>query len=127
MIWSHKWTLPTPFVNNGVRAFAYFTAPEDGQLGVFSHEFGHFLGLPDLYDTSYRSFGIGELVPDGRRSWNGNGKQPARMSAWCLSTLGWIKPNNVASSRTLYARGVESDKTACYRLWKGARLPRSIS
>ncbi len=59
MIWSHKWTLPTPFVNQGVKVFAYSTEPEDGRVGVFAHEFGHVLGLPDLYDTSYRSEGVG--------------------------------------------------------------------
>ncbi|HEU5237694.1 MAG TPA: M6 family metalloprotease domain-containing protein, partial [Pyrinomonadaceae bacterium] len=41
MIWSHKWTLPQPFVNQGVKVFAYSTEPEDGRVGVFSHEFGH--------------------------------------------------------------------------------------
>ena len=118
MIWSHKWTLPTAFVNNGVQAFAYFTAPEDGQLGVFAHEFGHFLGLPDLYDTSYRSFGIGDWCLMAGGSWNGNGKQPARMSAWCLATLGWIKPKNVGVDQARCTlRPLETDKTACYRLW----------
>ena len=88
MIWSHKWTLPSPFTNNDVKAYAYFTAPEDGKLGVFSHEFGHFLGLPDLYDTSYRSSGIGNWCLMAGGSWNGDGDVPARMSAWCLSNAG---------------------------------------
>ena len=117
MIWSHKWTLPSPFVNNGIRAYAYFTAPEDGRLGVFSHEFGHFLGLPDLYDTSYRSKGVGDWCLMAGGSWNGGGDRPARMSAWCLSTLGWIAPKNVKASGSLSLNPIERDKTACYRLW----------
>jgi immune inhibitor A len=124
MIWSHKWTLPTPFVNNGVRAYAYFTAPEDGRLGVFSHEFGHFIGLPDLYDTSYRSRGVGDWCLMAGGSWLGDGHVPARLSAWCLSSLGWITPTNVKPSTgktgTRYSLdSLEKDKKACLRVWKG--------
>ena len=120
-IWSHKWTLPTPFLNNGVTAYAYFTAPEDGRLGVFAHEFGHFLGLPDLYDTSYRSRGIGDWCLMAGGSWGGGGDRPARMSAWCLSTLRWIKPTNVRTPQALTLKTLEADRTACYRLWTGGR------
>lgn len=116
-IWSHKWTLPTAFTNNGVKAYAYFTAPEDGRLGVFSHEFGHFLGLPDLYDTSYRSHGIGDWCLMAGGSWNGNGDKPARLSAWCLSNLAWIAPQNVTKAATLTLKPLEKDAAACYRLW----------
>jgi immune inhibitor A len=117
MIWSHKWTLPTSFINSGVRAFAYFTAPEDGKLGVFAHEFGHFLGLPDLYDTSYRSEGIGDWCLMAGGSWNGNGNQPARMSAWCLQRLGWIKPTNITGPKSLTLDTLAKAKTESYRLW----------
>lgn len=121
MIWSHKWVLPQPFTNNGVSAFAYFTAPEDGRLGVFSHEFGHFLGLPDLYDTSYRSRGVGDWCLMGGGSWNGGGNMPARMSAWCLAKLGWIKPNNVKVAGPLSLNPIEQDRNACYRLWTNGK------
>lgn len=120
-IWSHKWTLPATFTKNGVKAFAYFTAPEDGRLGVFSHEFGHFLGLPDLYDTSYRSHGIGNWCLMAGGSWNGNGDRPARLSAWCLARLGWITPQNVKTAKTLTLKTLEVDKTACFRLWNGGK------
>lgn len=121
MIWSHKWTLPTPFTNAGVRAYAYFTAPEDGRLGVFAHEFGHFLGLPDLYDSTYRSQGIGDWCLMAGGSWNGGGDVPARMSAWCLATLGWIKPTNVTAEKTLQLSAIEGDSKACFRVWKGGK------
>lgn len=121
MIWSHKWTLPAPFVANGVKAFAYFTAPEDGRLGVFAHEFGHFIGLPDLYDTSYRSRGAGDWCLMAGGSWGGNGDLPARLSAWCLASLGWIKPRNVRRTRTIELKTLEASKTACLRVWRGGR------
>ena len=127
MIWSHKWVLPTPFVNQGVKAFAYFTAPEDGRLGVFSHEFGHFIGLPDLYDTSYRSRGVGDWCLMAGGSWLGSGDEPARLSAWCLNTLGWIKPTTVKPSATKSGTryslpSLEQDAKACLRVWKGGTV-----
>lgn len=121
MIWSHKWVLSTPFKNNGIKAYAYFTAPEDGRLGVFSHEFGHFLGLPDLYDTSYRSHGLGNWCLMAGGSWNGSGNQPARLSAWCLQQLGWIKPTNLKTAASLTLDTLANDPAACYRLWTSGK------
>ncbi len=121
MIWSHKWVLSAPFSNGGVKAYAYFTAPEDGKLGVFSHEFGHFLGLPDLYDTSYRSHGVGNWCLMGGGSWNGNGLKPSRLSAWCLKEMGWIKPTVVKNAATMTLDTLANDPAACYRLWTGGK------
>ena len=124
MIWSHKWVMAATYANNGTKAYAYFTAPEDGKLGVFSHEFGHFLGLPDLYDTSYRSGGLGQWCLMAGGSWNGAGDKPARLSAWCLSQLGWIKPVNLKKAATLSLDTLANDPKACYRLWtKGKANP----
>jgi immune inhibitor A len=119
MIWSHKWTLPTPFTNSGVQVFAYSTEPEDGHVGVFCHEFGHVLGLPDLYDTSYRSEGVGTWCLMGAGSWGGGGDQPVRMSCWCLARLGWIKPKKVTGTRSLTLKPLADDPAACHRVWTG--------
>ena len=67
-IWSHRWyafytnigaTGPSFNKLGGVRIGNsdywigdYTVEPENGGVGVFAHEFGHDLGLPDLYDTS---------------------------------------------------------------------------
>jgi len=52
--------------------------------GVWCHEFGHNLGLPDLYNTSNGRTILGpwELMDKGL--WNGDpaGSSPAHMSAW---------------------------------------------
>jgi immune inhibitor A len=116
MIWSHKWTLPKSISNSGIKAWAYFTAPEDGKLGVFSHEFGHFIGLPDLYDTTYRSQGVGAWCLMGGGSWGGGGDTPTRLSAWCLEELGWIKPTTVKGKLAVQLKSLEGDPKQCYRL-----------
>ena len=43
---------PIPNNPTGVWVCDYTIQPENGGLGVFAHEYGHDLGLPDLYDTS---------------------------------------------------------------------------
>lgn len=117
MIWSHKWTLPQPFQNKGVKVFAYSTEPEDGRVGVFAHEFGHVLGLPDLYDTTYRSHGVGDWCLMGGGSWGGGGDRPVRMSCWCLSQLGWLTPKNITKKGKQSLAVIEQSKASCRRVW----------
>lgn len=84
-VWSHRWTLDgvypvagtdaaVDYWGGNVAAFDYTIQPEDGAVGVFAHEFGHDLGLPDEYDTQYT--GQGEPVASwsimSGGSWNGN-------------------------------------------------------
>jgi M6 family metalloprotease-like protein len=67
----------------------YFFSP----LGVYAHEFGHLLGLPDLYDTEPSgrsdSQGIGNWGLMGTGLWNANGYSPAEPCAWSKAILGW--------------------------------------
>uniref|UniRef100_A0A7C3RE12 M6 family metalloprotease domain-containing protein n=1 Tax=Archaeoglobus fulgidus TaxID=2234 RepID=A0A7C3RE12_ARCFL len=102
-IWSHKWDLRVIggyVTDDGVEIAVYTIQPEKlyGELvtiGVFCHEFGHVLGLPDLYDRDKSSAGVGvwDLMSFG--NWNGikrPGDSPAHLSAWCKWYLGWVNP-----------------------------------
>jgi M6 family metalloprotease-like protein len=64
-------------------------------IGVFCHEYGHALGLPDLYDITYKSLGVGVWSVMGYGSYNSvlrAGDTPAHFDAWCKAKLGWVTP-----------------------------------
>ncbi|MBI2504729.1 MAG: T9SS type A sorting domain-containing protein [Candidatus Latescibacteria bacterium] len=69
-------------------------------VGSMAHEFGHGLGLPDLYDLTYTgpeddSAGIGRwgLMGWGAHGWNGD-DGPNPLCAWSREMLGWIGADN---------------------------------
>ncbi|HEY7603306.1 MAG TPA: immune inhibitor A domain-containing protein [Gaiellaceae bacterium] len=79
----------------------YTIEPENGGVGVFAHEFGHDLGLPDEYDTSGNTGGAenstGFWTPWSSGSYGSTGKpkdgignQPFSMSSWDKLVLGWL-------------------------------------
>lgn len=95
-IWSHSWFVDYAHegvkTNDGTWVGPYTIEPEDGAVGVFAHEYGHQLGLPDLYDTTYigeSSTGFYTLMSSG--SWTGKplGTQPANLDIWSKMVLGW--------------------------------------
>ncbi|MEO0050185.1 MAG: M6 family metalloprotease domain-containing protein [candidate division WOR-3 bacterium] len=114
-IWSHKWQMTDPVLgspgavqtNDRVSVDVYSIQPErfdDGTLitiGVFCHEFGHILGLPDLYDTDYSSSGLGMFCLMAAGGWarasesQPYGSSPVHPSAWCKYLLGWTLPDSV--------------------------------
>lgn len=64
-------------------------------IGVFVHEFGHALGLPDLYDTDNSSEGIGVWGVMGSGAWGGDNfspEKPTHPCAWSKWELGWLTP-----------------------------------
>ena len=78
------------------------------EIGVFCHEFGHALCLPDLYDTST----LGSVVNQGPGNWSlmstgaygGNGIQPespAHPGGWASLFLGWSESTRPAQDTTL--------------------------
>jgi M6 family metalloprotease-like protein len=63
-----------------------------GVLGTIVHEFGHQLGLPDLYNTGTGAVGIGGWGLMGYGQWLMNGYWPAAPSAWSRAAMNWIDP-----------------------------------
>lgn len=83
----------------------YTMQPENGGLGVFAHEYGHDLGLPDLYDTvgpGDNSVGFWSLMSSG--SWLGEGKdnigdKPDDLDVWSKLKLGWLRYDKAAAGK----------------------------
>ena len=73
----------------------YTIQPENGGVGVFTHEYGHDLGLPDLYDTAGGENGTGFWTLMSSGSWVDTGQDtignaPSHMGAWEKFQLGWL-------------------------------------
>ncbi|MBI2378612.1 MAG: M6 family metalloprotease domain-containing protein [Deltaproteobacteria bacterium] len=95
-IWPHRGTID---VDGGKSKLAsYLIMNHAAPLGVFTHEFGHDLGLPDLYDRDNTSHGAGAWCLMASGSWGGAGERPYHMSAWAKARLGWITPTIVSKS-----------------------------
>lgn len=62
-------------------------------IGTFVHEFGHIIGLPDLYSTILNdAFTPGEWSAMDTGPYNNEGRTPPCYSAYERYALGWIKP-----------------------------------
>ena len=91
-------------------------------IGVYAHEFGHILGLPDLYDrdnSNGGSEGIGHWCLMASGSWQGwGGDTPAHMSSWCKSEMGWLEPVVLSSDEiSLNIPQVETNPYAV-KIWE---------
>jgi M6 family metalloprotease-like protein len=127
LFWSHSWNLrsatgaSSDYVFDGVIVNKYALMPEVGgdttgiygdpafvgpfppTVGVYAHEFGHVLGLPDQYDYGYESDGTGPFTIMAGGSWNQypfdyifGGNSPSNFDAWSKYRLGFVHPIEIA-------------------------------
>lgn len=101
--WSHQSSVSYQ-TSDGVAIGRYTVEPQNGTIGVFCHEYGHVLGLPDLYSRSrpVNSEGIGEWGLMASGGWchlpgNRPGTSPAHYTAWAKMRLGWLQPVQMRS------------------------------
>ncbi|WP_053366619.1 M6 family metalloprotease domain-containing protein [Bacillus sp. FJAT-27245] len=78
------------------------SGPYPAQTGVYAHEFGHALGLPDFYDTVYTSEGVGNYSMMAGGSWMRypdagaySGNSPTHFDPFSKVFLEWVKPVEV--------------------------------
>ena len=123
-LWSHAWdissiayfypeeglSVPTP---DGVAVSAYIAIAERldedtiEPISVLAHELGHYLGLPDLYDTTdnryaeWGGFEVGNCSVMAGGSWgydpDTGGNIPYSMDVWSRCALGWCTPETVSA------------------------------
>jgi immune inhibitor A len=138
LIWSHSWSLDAGtnlkdgYTADGVILNNYAMVPEIGgdltgyagettgpfppTVGVYAHEFGHVLGLPDQYDYGYESYGTGMYSLMANGSWNRypnelifSGNSPAHLDAWSKYRLGFIDPVEISEFETISLPPVEQE------------------
>ena len=78
-----------------VESQRYCTTGEIERIGVFCHEFGHMLGLPDLYAKAGAREGFG---PWCNMATGYRGLYPRSFCVWSKTRLGWCQPTVVDAS-----------------------------
>lgn len=75
-------------------------------VGLFAHEFGHALGLPDFYNTSNSSasvpMGYWDIMDYGQ--YYQNGYRPVEYNAYERSYMGWLKVKDITNEPAQYLR-----------------------
>jgi len=122
-IWSHAIRGASVPTNDGVIIDRWSMQPEEHLGGeiisirVFCHEYGHILGLPDLYDYDDKLYVPSYYTPDdnndhplvdwcvmGYAGYNimsyGNRSCPSHFCAWSRRFLGWVEPELLISANT---------------------------
>jgi M6 family metalloprotease-like protein len=130
-LWSHRFHLLKLFTTNdpapgggfervsnyilesGVGGISSCDSTQYMPIGTVVHETGHGLGLPDLYDVSYATQGIGNwgLMGSGNYS---TPDSPSRMVAWSLNQLGWVALVPLTTTGTYQFGAAPVSDTAFY-------------
>jgi len=127
-IWAHQWSFYPGIecrdaAGKRAKAESYIVIGENffyngnrhhGALGTLTHELGHYIGLPDLYDTKYTKngewdgFNVYDTSLMSHGSWGVTGPLenaatefvPTFLDSWCRKELGFFTPEEITQSGT---------------------------
>jgi M6 family metalloprotease-like protein len=115
LYWAHRSS-----VSHNGRRWPYFICDEGGPrmqgISVFCHEFGHMIGLPDLYARP-ESPGM-----EGAGAWCAMSQQarvhPQHFCAWSKEKMGWISPTVIdpAVKQKLVLAPIENSSRECFKV-----------
>lgn len=116
LYWPHRSS-----VSHQGKRWPYYICPEGGERmannSVFCHEFGHMLGLPDLYARPENpgSEGLGIWCAMSNQAPNG---RPQHFCAWSKEKLGWIEPKTIDPTlpQKLILAPIEDSPRECFKV-----------
>ncbi len=126
-IWPHAFTLEAGIGEtvkaDGVEVNRYATSAELGRnnklsgIGTFCHEFGHVLGLPDLYDTANNGSTKANFTPGtfscmDSGNYNNDEHTPPFFSAYEQYSLEWMLPKTITGGGDFVMLPVSARKYA---------------
>ncbi len=134
--WSLKWAIPDGGIkvapNLSVRPF--LTVPEDCQMGVCAHEWGHLAARwADFYDTgdeedengNFTSNGLGNYCLMAAGSWGQDGMTPTFPNGMLRMFQKWIQPELVTKSRNNIALKPAAEGGSIVIIQNPARMKKS--
>lgn len=125
-IWPHRSAIMSNIKCDDVKLYDYACTSEfrgsSGEsmcgIGTFCHEFGHVLGLPDLYVTDYESNhntpSRWDIMDQG--SYNNKGRTPPTYSSYSRFFLGWLEPIQIVGGKYTLKPLIESNEAYLFAL-----------
>lgn len=120
-IWPHYSVLNSSPNINGKYISGYLMISEyrgnkgnvQAGIGTYCHEFGHALGLPDLYNTvSSDTYTVGDWDIMCSGSYNNNGTTPPSYTAFERFAMGWLIPEQLDTPKNYTLSPIETSNKA---------------
>ncbi|GEM_PF-2074832 len=130
-MWHYRWYGYVNYTSDGVRVYSGIWSSEEAYRRTWCHEFGHELGLPDLYDVGGSSSGD-DMPGTGywgvMASWTASqGKIPPLPCGWARMHLRFAPVVDVlttgsAQTLTINRATSSADTNTLFRVWRNGAV-----